>query len=62
MLTHAILAGQLDRDYAVELNNFLQAHPTGNLSKFFQYVMAKEGRDDAPTHIATANCEYQHHE
>jgi len=41
-------------DYAVELNNLLQGHPTGNLTKYFQYVMSREGRDDAPVHIATA--------
>jgi hypothetical protein len=60
ILTHAILADQ--RDYAVELNNFLQGHPTGNLTKHFQYVMTREGRDDAPTHIATAKCEHYRHE
>ena len=60
-VTHVILAET--RDYAVELNNFLQGHPTGNLTKFFQYVMAREGRDDeAPTYIATAQCEHHHHE
>ena len=60
ILTHAILADQ--RDYAVELNNFFQGHPTGNLTKYFRYEMTREGRDDAPTHIATAKCEYHHHD
>ena len=60
ILTHAILADQ--PDYAVELNNFLQGHPTGNLTPFFQYVMAREGRDDAPIHLATAMCEDHRHE
>jgi hypothetical protein len=49
-------------DDAVELNTFLQGHPTGNLTKYFRYEMAKEGPDDAPTHIATAKCEHHHHE
>jgi hypothetical protein len=25
-------------------------------------VMAREGRDDAPIHLATANCEHHRHE
>src|SRR6267142_92455 len=48
----------LECDYTIILNNFLQAHPTKNLTPHFQYVMTREGRDDAPTHIATAKCEH----
>jgi hypothetical protein len=46
-------------NYAVVLNNLLQGHETGNLTPYFQYVMTREGRDDAPTHIATAKCEHR---
>ena len=50
--------GDLERDYVVVLNNFFQGHPTGNLAPYFQYVMTREGRDDAPIYIATARCEH----
>ncbi|KAI0298826.1 hypothetical protein BC826DRAFT_1102890 [Russula brevipes] len=43
-----------ERDYAVELNNFLQGHPAGNLTPFFKWVMKQEGNNNDATHIATA--------
>jgi len=35
-----------DRDWAVELNNFLQEHPTGNLTPLFGYKMSRDRSDD----------------
>jgi hypothetical protein len=32
------------------------------LTKFFQFVMTREGRDDATTHFASAKCEHHRHE
>ena len=46
------------RDYALELDFLLQWQPTGNLTPFLDYVMSKEGRDDAPIDIAIATCEH----
>jgi len=43
-----------ERDYAVELNSFLQEHPTGNLTSFFHYTMTREGSDDEAIHVARA--------
>lgn len=42
------------RNYVVVLNNFLQGHPTGNLTPFLQYVMSQEGRGDTLIHTAIA--------
>jgi len=50
MCPHAAII--LDRrGYAVELNNVLTGHPSGNLTRFFYYMMSREGRDDAPIHV-----------
>lgn len=57
MCPHAAII--LDRrGYAVELNNVLTGHPSGNLTRFFYYMMPREGRDDAPIHVAViTKCE-----
>jgi hypothetical protein len=52
----------IECDYAVVLNNFLQGHPTGNMTSLFHYVMTREGGDDAFIHIATAKCEHHYAE
>ncbi|KAH9983205.1 hypothetical protein BJV74DRAFT_886994 [Russula compacta] len=44
----------VEKDPAVALNNFLQEHPTGNLTPFFKYDMTTEGPPNQITHIATA--------
>ncbi|KAH9960446.1 hypothetical protein BC827DRAFT_1376708 [Russula dissimulans] len=41
-----------ERDYAVELNNFLQGHPTGDLTPFFHYALTKDGPNDSVIHAA----------
>ncbi|KAH9998305.1 hypothetical protein BJV77DRAFT_1134798 [Russula vinacea] len=41
-------------DYPVLLNNLLQGHATGNLTRHFDYVMTRDGPEDDITHIATA--------
>ncbi|KAH9960444.1 hypothetical protein BC827DRAFT_1268156 [Russula dissimulans] len=43
-----------ERDYAVELNNFLQGHPTGDLTQFFHYAMTRDGPNHSVTHVAHA--------
>ncbi|KAI9508146.1 hypothetical protein F5148DRAFT_1284403 [Russula earlei] len=41
-----------ETDYAVELNNFLQQHPTGNLTPYFRYAMTQEGKNHNAVHTA----------
>ncbi|KAH9998303.1 hypothetical protein BJV77DRAFT_1064828 [Russula vinacea] len=41
-------------DYPVLLNNLLRGHRTGNLTRYFEYVMSKDGPEDNVTHYATA--------
>ncbi|KAI0248811.1 hypothetical protein BJV78DRAFT_1156239 [Lactifluus subvellereus] len=43
-----------NQDPAVELNNLLQNHETGNLTPQFHWVMDKEGKDHNAVHTATA--------
>jgi len=43
-----------ESDYAVELNNFLQGHSTGDLTPFFHYAMTRDGPGHSVTHIAHA--------
>ncbi|KAI0294376.1 hypothetical protein BC826DRAFT_1011968 [Russula brevipes] len=44
----------MEPDSQVELNNYLQGHPSGNLTPFFTYTMSQSGNDLQPTHHTTA--------
>jgi hypothetical protein len=49
-----------ERNYDVELNDFLRGHPAGDLTPFLQYVISYEDRGDAPILIVIviAKCEF----
>ena len=46
------------RNYVIVLNDFLQGHPTKNLTPFLQYVLSQEASGDTLIHTAIAKCEY----
>jgi len=43
-----------ERNYSVELNNFLQEHPTGDLTPFLHYALTRYGPDHSAVHVARA--------
>jgi hypothetical protein len=50
-------------DHVRDLNNFLQGlkDADGNFTRYFSWLMERDGPDNQTTHYATARCEHFYH-
>ena len=46
-----------NRDHIRILNNYLQGHPSGNLTQFLSWVYSETGPSHQKTHYASVKCE-----